>query len=267
MDPLKPLIDNLNAEGRPRIWSLVITVFGDSVQHRGGRIATARLSRLLGRIGVETGAVRTALSRLSQDGWVEGKRSGRTSSYTLTDRGLQEFGPATARIYAPPRQRPVGEWVFDWPGVEGALRLGQGSLRPAPVTDTPGGLRMTGTLTGDAGAQVRASLDPDHAVALERMAQDLTALSGIDASPLDAAAARLLQVHRWRRLVLRWPEVPAELMPEDAAPRDLRRAMAEAYKHLAPAAEAWLDTADGEMPAMPPAGPDFSLRFGGLQTP
>ena len=50
-------------------------------------------------------------------------------------------------------------------------------------------------------------------------------------------------------------------------PRDLRRAMAEAYKHLAPAAEAWLDTADGEMPAMPPAGPDFSLRFGGLQTP
>ncbi|NBR89524.1 MAG: phenylacetic acid degradation protein, partial [Rhodobacteraceae bacterium] len=43
MDPLAPLIDALHAEGRLRVWSLVITVFGDSVQHRGGRISTARL--------------------------------------------------------------------------------------------------------------------------------------------------------------------------------------------------------------------------------
>ena len=68
MDPLDPVITALHAESRLRVWSLVITVFGDCVQHRGGAISTARLGRLLGRIGVEPGALRTALSRLGRDG-------------------------------------------------------------------------------------------------------------------------------------------------------------------------------------------------------
>ena len=63
MDPLVPLINTLRAEGRLRVWSLVITAFGDLVQHRGGAVSSARLNVLLGRIGVEPGALRTALSR------------------------------------------------------------------------------------------------------------------------------------------------------------------------------------------------------------
>ena len=51
MDPLSPLVEALHSEGRLRVWSLVITVFGDLVQHRGGQISTARLGQLLGRVG------------------------------------------------------------------------------------------------------------------------------------------------------------------------------------------------------------------------
>ena len=78
-DPLAPLIASLHAQGRLRVWSLVITAFGDLVQHRGGEISLARLGRLLGRIGVEQGALRTALSRLARDGWVLSTRRGRAS--------------------------------------------------------------------------------------------------------------------------------------------------------------------------------------------
>lgn len=265
MDPLRPLIETLNADGRPRIWSLVITVFGDCVAPRGGRIATARLSRLLARVGVETGAVRTALSRLSQDGWVEGRRSGRTSSYALTPRGLQEFAPATQRIYAPPRERSVGTWVFDSPAV-GGLKVAGGGLRPAPVSDAPQGMRITGALAPESAAAVAEGLDPAHRLALQRMAVDLVAQEMVGDTPLDHAAARLLLVHRWRRLILRWPEVPTDLIPADIAPRDLHRAMARAYARLTPGTEAWLNTAEGEMPAMPPASEDVARRFSFTQS-
>jgi len=262
MDPLQPLIANLHADGRPRIWSLVITVFGDCVQHRGGRVATARLSRLLGRIGVETGALRTALSRLSRDGWVEGRKSGRTSSYVLTERGLDAFVSASARIYAAPPAMPVRAWVFDSPPVPGALAAAGGSLRPAPVSDAADGFRITGEIAAQSAPAVWAALPPAHETALHRLGEDLIAQELVSDVPLDAAAARMLLVHRWRRLILRWPDVPAEFLPDDFRPRDLHRAMASAYARLSPAAEAWLDMAEGEMPSMPDPAAEFGARFG-----
>ena len=78
-----------------------------------------------------------------------------------------------------------------------------------------------------------------------------------------SARARVLLIHRWRRIVLRYPDLPAELMPLDSPLADPRRAVAEAYARIAPAAEAWLDSAEDSGPAMPiPRKPLFA-RFGG----
>lgn len=269
MDALEPLIRNLHADGRLRVWSLVITVFGDCVQHRGGRIATARLSRLLGRIGVESGALRTALSRLARDGWVTGRKEGRLSSYGLTARGAEAFGPATARIYDA-SAAPVREWVFDGGvaagDVPGALAVAGGALRPAPVADAPRGLRVTGVLAPESAAAIWEGLDPAHRIALERMAEDLVAQELVQAAPLDAAAARVLLVHRWRRLVLRWPDVPAACLPEALQVPDLGAAMARAYGRLSPMAEAWLDAGEGDMAPMPPASDAVTARFRGAES-
>lgn len=262
MDRLSPLIANLNAEGRPRIWSLVITVFGDMVQPRGGRISTARLGRLLGRVGIEGGALRTALSRLSADGWVTSRREGRTSSYTLTARGQKEFGPATLRIYAPPRPGPVPVWTFTPREVPGGLPLAGGSLLPGDVAAK--GVRLTGAL--QPGPEVWEGLPPDHRLAVERLAADLRSLSEVPDTPLDAAAARLLLVHRWRRLVLRWPEVPMELMPATMDPQDLHGAVAVTYARLSPLTENWLDRAEADMAAMPKADASVAIRFTPLQS-
>ncbi|MGH1415537.1 MAG: PaaX family transcriptional regulator C-terminal domain-containing protein [Pelagimonas sp.] len=259
MDPLAPLISSLSADGRPRVWSLVITVFGDSVQHRGGRVAAVRLNRLLGRIGVESGALRTALSRLSRDGWVEGRKAGRTSSYALTPSGSAQFGPATAQIYAPPRQSAVSEWSFGSQESPGAIRLSGGWLRPGPANGS--GFGITGKLSGPSAPEVWKALTSEHVSALHRLADDLRALSGLELGPLDAAAARTLLIHRWRRLVLRYPNVPAELFPPEFTPQNLHQSVAQNYTRLCPMAEQWLDHSEGDMPAMPQATADLAKRF------
>lgn len=260
MDRLSPLIESLNADGRPRVWSIVITIFGDCVQHRGGHVATQRLSRLLGRIGIETGALRTALSRLSSDGWVQSTRSGRTSSYSLTPRGLEDFGPATARIYAAPGGR-AREWVFDTREPPRGLRVAGGWLRPGPVANTAQGFRLTGRLAPESAREIWQALEPGHRAALERLGKDLTALQGFAGPPLDCAAARVLLIHRWRRLILLWPEVPPGVLPEDIPAGDLHSAVAAAYARLTPDAEAWLDSGDADMPALPAPAPGSRTRF------
>ena len=260
MDPLEPLIIALHSEGRLRVWSLVISVFGDLVQHRGGQISTTRLRAVLGRIGVEQNALRTALSRLTGDGWVLRDRVGRASLYRLSPQGAARFAPATTLIYAPPRQTPVARWA----AVVTQDGNGAPSVRLCPADEAPGAADalVMGELVQVSPAFRAATLSPDHRAALAALARDIAALASAPPDPLDAAAARVLLVHRWRRLVLRFPEPAAELMPADSPLHDPRRAVAATYERLSPGAEDWLDSdADGLQP-MPAATRPASIRFG-----
>lgn len=259
MDPIAPLVDALHREGRLRVWSLVITVFGDLVQHRGGEISTARLGLLLGRVGVELGALRTALSRLGRDGWVERQRQGRASQYRLSRQGLDRFAPATSRIYAAPRRRPVDRW-------SAVLRLGpdgapQVSVMPAEDAPETADLRVTGRLDRVSEAWRAQALSPPHRQALEALARDLAVLATPVAAPLDAAAARMLLIYRWRRIVLAHPEIPAELMPRDAPLADPRAAVAQVYAGLTSAAERWLDSDRDGLDPMPQSDTPGFNRF------
>ena len=56
------IIAALRGEERLRVWSLIITVFGDAIVPRGGRIPLQALQEILARLGIEPGAVRTALT-------------------------------------------------------------------------------------------------------------------------------------------------------------------------------------------------------------
>jgi phenylacetic acid degradation operon negative regulatory protein len=265
MDPLDPVITALHAESRLRVWSLVITVFGDCVQHRGGAISTARLGRLLGRIGVEPGALRTALSRLGRDGWVDSERSGRLSHYRLSPSGLARFTEATSRIYAPPRLVQVTEWALSSEGTpQTALALGGLWLAPADAALPPRpAFRLVGRLTDLAPAMRDSLISADHVTALRRLMADLDRLSGLASDPLTHAAARILLIHRWRRIVLRYPDLPPEVLPADLAMQAPRARVAAVYHHLTPGAEAWLDSSEGEITAMPPADASLARRFRG----
>lgn len=264
MDPLAPLITALHDEGRLRVWSLIITVFGDSVQPRGGTICSARLGALLGRIGVEPGAQRTALSRLARDGWIDAARAGRLSHYRLTRSGKAQFADATHRIYAPPQTTPITLWTLsleDDPP-PGAILLGGLVLRPAQDPAPRSRFRMTGTidtLTPDLHAALPAA---GHLDALRQLRSDLAHLERLPDDPLSAAAARTLLIHRWRRLILRFGELHSPLLPPDWQERPPRSAVARAWHRLTPLAEQWWDSTPREMKEMAPPDPAFHARFG-----
>lgn len=266
MDPLAPLISSLQNDGRLRVWSMVITVFGDLVQHRGGQISTGRLGGILGRVGVEHGALRTALSRLGRDGWVQSKRIGRASHYRLSDQGIARFASATTRIYAPPRVTPVARWAI-------AVRLagsGRQEVILSPEEDaTDGGdggdgvdCLVTGGLQRISEEYRQALMSVPYREALAALATDIAALGDpARLAPLEAVAARVLLVHRWRRIVLRYTELPPELMPADTPLANPRGAVAQAYRALCPAAESWLSAGFDGTPGMPDGNDPLRDRF------
>jgi phenylacetic acid degradation operon negative regulatory protein len=265
MDALEPLITALHTEDRLRVWSLVVTVFGDAVQHRGGRIATLRLQHLLERVGVEAGALRTALSRLTSDGWVVRDREGRNSFYRLSVDAQAEISTASVDIYAAPSSGKVSEWVMasgataPHKGTEVAANLW---LIPAYLAvDMPDHICLTGALASFPEGFAKHVLSNAHQSALIALHNDIAALKGADLTPLDAMAARMLLIHRWRRIVLRFPDVPPELIPAGFALPNPREMVANTYGALVETSEAWLDSSMHGLAPMPACNGALAHRF------
>ena len=103
--PVESILQHLR-DKPSRTWSIVVTVFGDCVLPRGGSLGTKPLLDIFAGMDIGGGVVRTALSRLSSDGWPQATRSGRNSYYRLTDKGTTTFAAASGRIYGP----PLGAW-------------------------------------------------------------------------------------------------------------------------------------------------------------
>src|ERR1700759_3042245 len=120
--PLDRIIDQLKREPS-RTGSIVITVFGDAIVPRGGAGWLGTLLEFLGTLDRDAGAVRTAMSRLTADGWFERSKLGRNSFYRLVKTGRQTFETATRHIYDPPPS--------DWTGRFELLLIGNGEDRDA----------------------------------------------------------------------------------------------------------------------------------------
>ncbi len=90
--------------------SLIISVFGDAVLPRGGRIWLGSLIGLLEPLGLNERLVRTSVFRLVKDEWLATEAVGRRSDYFLTAAGRRRFEEAARQIYA--AQAPV--WDRRW---------------------------------------------------------------------------------------------------------------------------------------------------------
>ncbi len=104
------LVRDARDSNRLRAGSFIITAFGDVVAPRGGTVSLASLIRFLAPFGVNDSQVRTAVSRLSADGWLRGSRRGRNSFYGLTESGARRFAAATRRIYDAGELEWEGRW-------------------------------------------------------------------------------------------------------------------------------------------------------------
>jgi len=85
---------------RVQAGSLIVTVFGDAILPRGGRIWLGSLIRLLEPLGISERLVRTAVFRLTRDEWLTTEVQGRRSDYLLTAAGRRRISEASRDIYA-----------------------------------------------------------------------------------------------------------------------------------------------------------------------
>jgi len=232
-----PAIDTAIAaltQGRDlRVWSLIVTLFGDMARAPGARLSGAQLSLITGRIGIRPEAMRVALHRLRKDGWIESKRVGRASHYALTPFGRDQTQQAAKRIYAGTVDTPDSWHIVlaepmaqaDRAALEQQLvakgyvtltptsYLGKGPAPAAPslmaingqIDHVPDWLKHT--LMPDRLMQDCAHLEKRLKAALKPLArpEELTAL--------DAAALRILVVHAWRRVLLRQADLPDAFFP------------------------------------------------------
>src|SRR5437016_13922812 len=84
--PLARIVQQLKREPS-RTGSIVITLFGDAIVPRGGSVWLGTLLEFFKTLDVDSGVVRTAMSRLASGGWLGRSDVGRDGFYALADRG------------------------------------------------------------------------------------------------------------------------------------------------------------------------------------
>src|ERR1700737_4572524 len=109
--PLARIIDQLKREPSGTR-SIVITGFGDAIVPRGGSVWLGTLLEFFKSLDIDSGVVRTAMSRLAADGWLERNKVGRNSFYRIVTKGRQTFDTATRHIYDPPPSEWTGRFVL-----------------------------------------------------------------------------------------------------------------------------------------------------------
>lgn len=219
------LVADLTAGTPPRVWSLLVTVFGDLAQKTGTHLSSGGLGQMTRLIGLKPEATRVALHRLRKDGWIDSARMGRGSQYTLTRFGRAESRAATPWIYATSGPQDPAWLVMTDPASDGSPKAKGIWLAPhILVTMTPPPLPSAFCVELSAGTDWPAWMaakvcSPGMAAQsqalngqLLRLEQGLPPIETL--SPAEIAVLRVLIVHGWRRIILKVPALPDHLFPD-----------------------------------------------------
>lgn len=259
-------IDALHAQPPLRVWSVIVTIFGDAVMRAGtltepAPVWTGALIQLLGLLGIEAGLARTSLSRLTANGILVRERAGRNTFYRLGSQANGEFAEAADLIYGRRQREPTGRFHV-------VLIDRCADRNTARQRLTEAGFRFIGpssAIAPEHGHQEAPNL-PDGAIAamancsdeLVAAAREVWSIAALDAgyrqflsnftglaavgvlAPADAIVARIALVHRYRRLALRDPTLPDAALPEDWSGHNARTMFVTKLASLDAAAERWL---------------------------
>jgi phenylacetic acid degradation operon negative regulatory protein len=280
--------------------SLIVTIFGDAIVPRGGAVALGSLIELAAPFGLNERLVRTATSRLAQDGWLEGRRAGKLSEYRLSKNGRARFADATKRIYSEPNREWSGRWtlmvvppmplpkrraireelvwrgfgeistgVFAHPEFDSrALRSQRRSAALLSKViafdavlaedDAPQRLVHLGWDLDDLGLRYQRFVKRFGSVYYELQRHP-------KAEPRDCFLARTLLIHEYRRLHLRDPLLPSQLLRADWPGAQAAALCRDIYARVFAPSEIYLSrvaaTLAGPLPA---ADPSVMQRFGGI---
>lgn len=255
--------------------SALFDLYGDHLRSRGNQAPVAAIVRLLAPVGIAAPAVRTAISRMVAQGWLEPVTLAGGRGYRATALAQRRLDDAADRIY----RRHVPAWDGAWHlavvapptdrSARARLRADLTYLGFAEVADnlwvSPyartelASVLQRGGATARTGRLVDADPDPLDAwdLAALRTAYDdwSETASRLVASPaggpgtagepvaLDEAAfaARFHLVHEWRKFLFADPGLPAELLPDDWPGHDAARRFAAEAERLQPGADRFVD--------------------------
>jgi phenylacetic acid degradation operon negative regulatory protein len=245
--------------------SALFDLYGDHLRSRDGAARVAALVRLLAPVGIAEPAVRTAISRMVAQGWLEPTSIDGGRGYRATDRATRRLDEAGDRVY----RRGQDAWDGSWHlailqptagrAARTRLRADLGFLGYAEVADhvwvSPYERRELASVLQAAGVTARTARAHDVQPP-PTSAWDLEALrAAYDAWPVTARelvgrtlagsadpdecafAARFHLVHAWRKFLFADPGLPAELLPADWPGHAAAELFATAAERLRPGAD------------------------------
>lgn len=301
--PLNQLINRFQEQTPIRASSLIITLYGDAIEPHGGTVWLGSLINLLEPFGINERLIRTSIFRLTKEDWLTAEKVGRRSYYSLTGTGRRRFEKAFKRVYSSSLPAWDGSWTLVMLSQIAADKRKQ--VREELEWQGFGAISPTVMACPRADrSDVMATLQDldvaDDCIVFETRAQDVLASRAMrmqvrdswkidelgehysefiqlfrplwqvlreqdQLRPEDCFLARTLLIHEYRRLLLRDPQLPDELLPGDWEGRAARQLCRNIYRLIHAKAEDWLnrnlETADGPLPDV---GESFYKRFGGL---
>jgi phenylacetic acid degradation operon negative regulatory protein len=245
--------------------SALFDLYGDHLLDRGGWSPIASAVGLMGSLGISAPAVRTAVSRMVREGWLEPVERG-ARGYAVTARGRERLTAARARIYRTDDHPWDGRWHvvvlerdFDrnararWAQALGYLGYGQLAtdtwVAPRPSAELASTLEAAGAqwhgFTGAVDDDPRGLAARVWDLAsLGRAYAQFTASThdGVSVdSPEAAFVARTELVHAWRLFLFRDPGLPDDVLPAAWPGRDAAARFDERARTLMPRAREYVD--------------------------
>jgi phenylacetic acid degradation operon negative regulatory protein len=282
--------------------SIIVTLFGDVVSQHGEWIWLGSLIDALEPFGFNERSVRTSVYRLTQSDWLDVNKVGRKSYYCFTDSAKSHYERVARRLYTSEPPHWDGEWLLVMPvTVPEAKReefkkslLWQGfNLLATGVYAHPQSDRRSldetlieQRLTKDV-AVFSASMSDDYSQDviknLVNLKWDITELqefyqsflkfyrqlnTQIDLATVSASECfmlRLALIHDYRRIILRDPDLPSELLPNGWVGYEARDLLKRLYKLLTkPSLNYIQESLQNAHGPIPHASSKFFQRFGGL---
>ena len=298
---IEGLLTDFRTRRPVRAKSLLITIFGDMLEPRGGGAWLASLIQLAEPMGISERSVRTSVYRLTQEKWLARTSLGRRSYYQLTETGHRQFANAEHRIYGGSNRRWDGQWRV--------VIVPPKSISPSARNQIKKELRWQGfgTLTTDVLIHPTAELDLVRAMLAHRnltskvkvicgnsvgdseppsgllnrcfnldhieqeydrfnqRLEDLWRVTRRERKTINGEAAfigRTLLIHEYRRILLHDPDVPETLLPANWPGTRARKRCAGIYLSLCEAADHWaVALCEDTGSLLKRPGKDYGKRF------
>ena len=212
METLSNSINLLLRLEKIKVWSLIVSLFGDLEQSGSQVLSGKQLNTILGHIGIKPEATRVALHRLKNDKWIETSKSGRETLYKMSKKAVTETANVYKDVYGTSIKYHKG-WClqitqenFDKNKIPSVQIVKNVSLVPVINADTSKQILRANFARSDipqwVSKKVINSKIQKIVTMLLNVTSNLNDMSS-NASQLDQIVLRLLILHHWRKLALR----------------------------------------------------------------